>query len=164
VQKVLQSLLREGVSIRDMLTILETLADRAPKTQSPEILTEFVRQSLARTITKQYASSDGKIYLMMLDQEIEEIIQQATQYVEEGITLALEPNLAQRILDTIQKGIDQFSVIQMQPILACLPTIRSQMRRLTEKFFPNLIVLSHNEIVPSTPIESIGIVRLSDVN
>ncbi len=160
VQKVLQSLLRERVSIRDMLTILETLADRSATTKSPEILTEFVRQGLSRNITKQYVSSDGKIYLMMLDQQIEEIIQQATQYGEEGATLALEPSLAQRILDTIQSGIEKFTLLQLTPILACLPGIRGQVRRLTEKFFPNLVVLSHNEISPTAQIESVGIVRL----
>jgi flagellar biosynthesis protein FlhA len=162
VQKVLQNLLRERVSIRDLLTILETLTDHATESKSPDYLTEFVRRALARTITKQYATSDGRIYLMMLDQEIEQIIARATQQTDQGVLLALEPGLAQRVVEAIQKGIDKFSLHQTQPILACLPNIRVQVRRLTEKFFPNLIVLSHNEIAPTVQIESVGIVRLSD--
>lgn len=161
VQKVLQNLLRERVSIRDLLTILETLADRAAVTKSADILTEFVRQALARSITKQYTATDGRFYLMMLDHEIEEAIQQSTQYSEEGTVLALEPGLAQRIVEAMQRAIEQFSVLQLQPVLATLPAIRGQVRRLTEKFLPSLVVLSHNEIVSSAQIESVGIVRLS---
>jgi len=164
VQKVLQNLLRERVSIRDMLTIVETLADHAPRTKSPEILTECVRQAMARVITKQHVSPDGKLYVMMFDQEVEELISQATQYTEQGSVLALEPSLAHRILDALRRGMEQFSVLQVQPVLACLPTVRSQIRRLTEKFFPNLIVLSHSEIAPAVQIETVGVVRLSDGN
>ena len=161
IQKVLQNLLREQVSIRDMLTIIETLADQAATTKAPEVLTERVRQALGRTITRQYVSSDGKVHLLMLDQEIEEIVAQATQHTEQGATvLAMEPTTAQRILDGIQKGMEQFSVLQTQPILACVPAIRYQLRQLTAKFFPSLVVLSHNEIAPSTQIESVGIVKL----
>jgi len=94
VQKVLQNLLRERVSIRDMVTVIEALADHAVTTKSPEILTEFVRQALSRLITKQYTANDGKLYVMMLDQEIEELVTQAVQYSEQGTLLALEPSLA----------------------------------------------------------------------
>jgi flagellar biosynthesis protein FlhA len=162
IQKVLQNLLRERVSMRDMLTILETLIDHAGKTRNPEILTERVRHALARSITKQFVSTDGKMYLMMLDQEIEDVIARATQQTDDGALLALEPSIAQRIVEAIQRGIDRFTVIQAQPILACLPAIRPPLRRLTEKFFPNLVVLSHNEIVTTAQIESLGIVRLND--
>jgi flagellar biosynthesis protein FlhA len=161
VQKVLQNLLREQVSIRDMLTIIETLADHATTTKAPEALTEHVRQALARTITRQYVSSDGKIRLLMLDQEIEELVAHATQHTEQGATvLAMEPTTAQRVLDGIQRGMEQFSALQGQPILACVPAIRRQLRQLTAKFFPSLVVLSHNEIAPSTQVESVGIVKL----
>ncbi|MFP4379206.1 MAG: flagellar biosynthesis protein FlhA [Candidatus Sumerlaeia bacterium] len=162
VQKVLQNLLRERVSMRDMLTILETMIDHATPNQHPDMLTEYVRQALSRSITKQFVSSDNKLYVMMLDQEIEDLVARASQQTDEGTLLALEPNLAQRIIESIQLGIERFSVMQAQPILACLPPIRLPMRRLTEKFFPNLVVLSHNEIAPTAEIESVGIVRLSD--
>ncbi|HNY25844.1 MAG TPA: flagellar biosynthesis protein FlhA [Candidatus Sumerlaeota bacterium] len=161
VQKVLQNLLRERVSIRDMLTIIETLAERGALAKNSNLLTEYVRQALARSITKQNQAADGKIYLMMLDQEIEEIVQQATQFTEDGPSLAIEPGMAQRILDAVQRGIEQFSMLQMQPIIACLPAVRSSFRRLTEKFFPSLIVLSHNELTPGAQIESVGILRLN---
>ena len=164
VQKVLQNLLRERVSIRDMLTVIETLADHAAITKSPEMLTEFVRQALSHTITKQNMASDGKLYVMMLDREIEDVITQATQFSEQGTVLALEPTIAQRVLKSLQKGMEQFTVMQLQPIVACLPTIRGQLRRLTEKFFPNLVVLSHNEITSTAEIETVGVVRLNDAN
>ena len=164
VQKVLQNLLRERVSVRDMLTILESLADHAGSTKSPDSLTEYVRHTLARSITKQYTNDDGRIYVMMLDQQIEEIVQQATQYADQTPILALEPALAKRVLDAIQRGIDQFSMLQIQPILAVLPNIRPQLQRLTEKFFPNLIVLSHSEIAPTAQIETVGVVRLGEEN
>ncbi|MBN1868753.1 flagellar biosynthesis protein FlhA [Candidatus Sumerlaeota bacterium] len=164
IQKVLQSLLRERVSIRDLLTVLEALTDNVAQTRSPEILTELARQALARSITRQYTSSDGKMHLMMLDQEIEDLIAQATQTTDQGAILALEPHLAQRVLDALQKGVEKFSMLQMQPVVACLPAIRTQLRRLTERFFPNLVILSHSEIAPSAQIESVGIVRLSDAN
>ncbi len=159
-QKVLQNLLRERVSIRDMLTIIETLADRASTTKHPALLTEYARRALSRSISKQYMASDGKLYMMMFDQEIESLIQQASQQSEDGVILALEPSIAQRILDSIGQAIEQFSVLQMQPILTCLPTIRPQVRRLVEKFYPNLIVLSHAEILPTVQIETVAIVRL----
>ncbi len=160
IQKVLQNLLRERVSIRDMLTIIETLADRASSTKHPALLTEFARRSLSRSISKQYMASDGKLYMMMFDQEIESLIQQASQQSEDGVILALEPSIAQRVLDSIGQAVEQFSVLQMQPILTCLPAIRPQVRRLVEKFYPNLIVLSHAEILPSVQIETVAIVRL----
>ncbi|NQU43991.1 flagellar biosynthesis protein FlhA [bacterium] len=162
VQKVLQNLLRERVSIRDLITILETLIDRVQSTRDPDLLTEFVRQALARTITQQHVSTDGKIYLMMLDQEIEEVINRATQQTDQGTLLALEPALARRIIEAIQGGVEQCSILQTTPVIACLPVIRRQVRRLTEKFFPNLIVLSHNEIAPTAQIESVGIIRLAE--
>jgi flagellar biosynthesis protein FlhA len=160
IQKVLQNLLRERVSIRDLQTILETMIDRSSLTRDPELLTEVARQALARNITQQHLAEDGKLYIMMLDQEIEDAVIQATQLTEAGRTLALEPRAAQNILTAIQRGIEQFALMQAQPILACLPNIRSQIRRLTEKFFPNLVVLSHGEIAPNTPIESLGVIRL----
>ena len=121
VQKVLQNLLRERVSIRDLVTIIETLAEHSSSTKSPEILTEYVRQALGRAITRQYMAGDGKLYVMMFDQEIEELISQATQFSEQGSMLALEPSVARRILDSLRRGIEQFSILQMTPIVACVP-------------------------------------------
>ena len=88
----------------------------------------------------------------------------STRQTERGIILTLEPTLAQRILKAIEQGLERFTAVHAQPIVSCLPVIRSQFRRLTEKFFPNLVVLSHSEIAPDTKIESLGIVKLSDAN
>ncbi|MCX7011174.1 MAG: flagellar biosynthesis protein FlhA [Candidatus Sumerlaeota bacterium] len=162
IQKVLQNLLAERVSIRDMQTVLETLIDKAAATTDPELLTEHVRQALARSITRQHLADDGKLYLMMLDQPIEEALIRATQQAEGARILALDPRIAQNIINAVQRGIEAFTLMQAQPILACMPMIRPQLRRLTEKFFPNLAILSHSEIAPNTPIESMGVVRLAN--
>ena len=99
---------------------------------------------------------------MMLDQPIEEALIRATQQAEGGRFLSLDPRIAQNIINAIQRGIEAFTMMQAQPILACMPNIRPQLRRLTEKFFPNLAIISHSEIAPNTPIESMGIVRLAN--
>ncbi|OPZ22862.1 MAG: Flagellar biosynthesis protein FlhA [candidate division BRC1 bacterium ADurb.BinA364] len=162
IQKVLQNLLRERVSIRDLQTILETMIDRSPATSDPDYLTEFVRQALARNITQQHLSDDGKLYVMMLDQEIEEHLARATQQTDAGRILAIEPRTAQSIINAIQHAMESFTMLQAQPIVACLPAVRLQLRKLTEKFFPSLVIISHSEIAPNTPIESVGIVRLAN--
>ena len=162
VQKVLQNLLRERVSVRDLQTILEALVDKASLTNDPDLLTEYVRHALARGITRQHLAEDGKLYVMLLDQEIEETMVKAVQQGESGRILALDPRTAQNIINSIQRGVESFTLMQTQPVLACLPSVRAQLRRLTEKFFPSLVILSHSEIAPNTRIESLGVVRLAN--
>jgi flagellar biosynthesis protein FlhA len=163
-QKILQNLLKEQVSIRDLLTIVETVGEVASKVQNPDQITELVRQALSRNITKQYVAQDGKLYLMVLDQEIEDAVVKSTKVSEAGSFLAMEPSLAQRILSSIRDGSDKFGVMNLHPVLACIPQVRQQLVTLTEKFIPGLVVLSHAEISPSTDIESLGVVRLSNAN
>lgn len=163
-QKVLQNLLKENVSIRDMVTILETIGDYATMTQDPEVLTEHVRQALARTITTQFKSDDGNLYLLMLDQEIEDMMMKSIKRTDRGIILTLEPSIAKKILTAIRNKIDVFTITSSQPIISCIPTIRSQLKKLVDKFIPDVIVLSHNEIDPHVSIESLGVVRLADAD
>lgn len=160
IQKVLQNLLKEQISIRDMLTILETLADYAQLTKDTDILTEYVRQALSRAITKQYLSSDGSLSVMTVDREIEDIITGSIQQTPHGSYLTIEPGIAQKILNRIKQGLEKFSMISPQPIILSSPKIRIHLKRLTERFMPNLIVLSHNEISPEAQIQALGMVSL----
>ncbi|MBF0286697.1 MAG: flagellar biosynthesis protein FlhA [SAR324 cluster bacterium] len=158
-QKVLQNLLREQVSIRDLHTILETLADMAPLTKDPDLLTEYVRQSMSRPITRQYQTADGLLPLTTMSQEIEDQIAQAIQDTGHGTYLGLDPELAQAIINKTEGLMEMFAINSYQPILLCSPLIRPHVKRLTERFIPNLVVLSHNEISPDVRIESLGIVE-----
>ncbi|MBI3599729.1 MAG: flagellar biosynthesis protein FlhA [Nitrospinae bacterium] len=160
VQKVLQNLLKEQITIRDILTILETLADYAQLTKDTDILTEYVRQALSRAITKQYLSPDGSLSVMTVDREIEDIIAGSVQQTSHGSYLSIEPGTAQKILNRIKQGFEKFSMISPQPIILSSPKIRIHLKRLTERFMPNLIILSHNEISPDAQIQAMGMVSL----
>jgi flagellar biosynthesis protein FlhA len=159
---VLQNLLRERVSIRDLLTIVESLAEHGAVTKDTDQLTDLVRQSLARTITRQHMDEDGTVHLMMLDQEVEDTLVQSMRATERGTYLVLDPNLAQRLLTSLGANMEKFSVIGEQPVLAVLPALRSQVRHLVERFLPQLTVISHNELLPEVKINNVAIVRFAD--
>ena len=158
-QRVLQRLLRERISIRDLLTVLETLADYAPLTKNIDILTGYVRQALARTITKQYRDSEGGITVVMLSPEIEDKISQSVQHTEFESYLSVDPNWVQKVVRGVQKFIGTFASRGLQPIVLCSPGARIHFRKVLEKFVPNIIVLSHNEITHDVNIKSLGIVE-----
>ena len=164
VVKVLQNLLVEQIPIRDLLTILETLADWAPMTKDMDMLTENVRQALSRTITKLYETPDGKIPLITLDQSVEKAISGAIQRTEQGSYLALEPNVARKIIETIARYVTEFSSLKYHPIILCSSQIRSHFKKLINRFIPNLVVLSYNEILNNAKIQSLGMVELSDAD
>ncbi len=158
IMRVLQNLLREGVSIRDLRTILETMADWAPASQDSEILTEYVRHALSRTISNDL-TIDGTIPLMTLAKPVEDAILNAIQHKESGSYLAIDPLLAQKILDSIGKGIALFHGGQ-KPVLLAAPQIRPHVRKLTERYYPGLVVISHNEILPACKVQSLATVTL----
>ncbi|MEE8395572.1 MAG: FHIPEP family type III secretion protein, partial [bacterium] len=158
VQKVLQNLLRERVSIRDLHATLETLADMGGLTKDPDLLTEYVRQNMARTITRQYQTPDGNLPLVSLAQEWEDRMAGALQTTPQGTFLGLDPEMAQSVIQNIEAQMERFSVFNYQPILLCSPLIRPHVKKLTERFIPNLVVLSHNEISHDVRIESLGMV------
>lgn len=164
VGKVLQNLLIEQIPIRDMLTILETLADWAPMIKDADVLTEYVRQALARTITKLYQSPEGNIPVMTLDQNIETTVAQAVQHTEQGNFLPIDPTVAQKIMKNVTRNLEKFSQINQQPVVLCSPLIRSHFKKLADRFIPDLVVLSYNEIVNNVQIHSIGTVVLDDAN
>ena len=160
VQKVLQNLLREQISIRDLLSILETLADYAPITRDPVLLTEYVRQSLARSITKQWQTAEGDIPALMLSYELEDTLTKAIQHTEHGSYLAIDPKLAQRFITELTRTVETMMQQQQAPLLVTSPLTRPHVKRLTEPYVPQLIVLSHNDIVANVRIRNLGVVKV----
>ncbi len=158
IMRVLQNLLKEGVSIRDLRTILETMADWAPTTQDTDIMTEYVRHALARTISNDLAA-DGVIPVITLAKPAEDAIRNGVQHKETGAYLSIDPVIAQRILDNIGRAI-QFFDGGSRPTLLAAPQIRPFVRNLTERYYPALTILSHNEITPNLKIRSLGTVNL----
>ncbi|MBU1140551.1 MAG: flagellar biosynthesis protein FlhA, partial [Proteobacteria bacterium] len=159
IMRILQNLLSEGVSIRDLRTILEAMADWAPVTKDTDILTEYVRHALARSISSDLAT-DGIIPLITLDKSVEDEIAKSIQHKETGSYLAIAPGKAQLILDSIGQSIPLFGGGQ-QPTLLAAPQIRPHVRKLTERYYPSLVVLSHNEILPNVKIKSLGTVTFN---
>jgi flagellar biosynthesis protein FlhA len=160
IMKVLQNLLREQVSIRDLRTILETLADWGGATKDPDLLTEQVRQAMARAISGQHAQEDDLLELMTLDQQLEETIEQSVQRTAEGSYLTLDPRTAQGLLENLAATMQSLGG-GTTPILLCPPTIRPHVKRLTERYLPNLVCLSHNEISPHLRVQSVGTVSIN---
>jgi flagellar biosynthesis protein FlhA len=158
IMRVVQNLLKEGVSIRDLRTILETMADWAATTQDTDILTEYVRHALARTISSELAV-DGIIPVITLAKPAEDAIRNGIQHKETGSYLSIDPVIAQRILDGIGKAIQLFDG-GSRPTLLSAPQIRPYVRNLTERYYPALTILSHNEITPNLKIRSLGTVKL----
>lgn len=159
VQKVLQNLLVEQVSIRDLRTILEQLADFAPRTQDTDLLTEYVRHALSRPITKQYQSKDGSIAVLTLEKEIEDIIEKSIQKTDVSSYLALEPTSAEKILGRIKEAVESVaSFLETSPVILTSPVIRIHLRRLIGRFIPDLVVLSHSEIMPTVNVKTLKVI------
>ncbi|MDK9707960.1 MAG: flagellar biosynthesis protein FlhA [Desulforhopalus sp.] len=158
IMRVLQNLLKEGVSIRDLRTILETMADWAAATQDTDVLTEYVRHALARTISSDLAVN-GVIPVITLSRPAEDAIRNSVQHKETGGYLAIDPIIAQRILDSIGKAITMFEG-GSRPVLLSAPQIRPYVRSLTERYYPALTIISHNEVTPNLKVRSLGTVTL----
>ncbi|MGA2402112.1 MAG: flagellar biosynthesis protein FlhA [Syntrophobacteraceae bacterium] len=160
IQKVLQNLIREGVTIRDLQTICETLADYGPLTKDPDILTEYVRQSLARTITRPYETEDQKFPVLSLQQALEEKLTRGIQKSEHGTFLSLDPGFLQQFLQATSDEVKRSVSMGYHPVLLCSPAIRRHLRKLLERFLPDVTVISHNELSNSLEIRSVGIIRM----
>lgn len=159
-QKVLQALVQENVSIRDLLTIVETLADYAVATQDPQQLTEYVRAKMARTIVKPYMGEDGTLPIITLSPQIDEILAGAMRPAEQGGFLALEPGLAQQIIQAVNRSTEDAMVADGTPILLVAPHIRNQFAQLLSRFIPTLPVISQAEIPADVKIQSAATVEL----
>ncbi len=159
VLKVLQNLLKEQIGIRDLLTILEVLADNGSVIKDPEILTEYVRQAMSRPISHQFIS-DGAMPVITLAQNLEDVLSGAVQKSTHGSYLSLDPTMAEKILISIKEAYEKVSPVEGQPVILSSPSVRLHLRKLLERFIPNVVVLSHNEIAPNIQIKNIGMVTL----
>ncbi len=148
VQKVLQNLLREGVSIRDLGTILESLGDTAPRSKDPEVLTEYVRGALARTICLRHVGPDGRLYVVTLDPKLEDLIRSGT----------LSPALVNRIAERVGREVTKLAAAGHAPVILSSAQVRAQVKRIAETIQPGISVLSYNEILRDVKVEALGMV------
>ncbi|WP_088228597.1 flagellar biosynthesis protein FlhA [Desulfosporosinus sp. FKB] len=160
VQKVLANLLRERVSIRDMVTILETLADQAQTTKDIDRLTEHVRQGLARQITQPLVGKDKTLSVLTLDPKSEQQILDSIQPSDYGSFLALDPKILQVFAQNLSREVEKFMLKGLTPVLVCAPLVRINIKRVTERQLPHLIVLSYNELVQGIQVQAIGMVGM----
>ncbi len=159
IQKVLQNLLWEGVPIKNLVTILETLADYAVKTKDIQILTEYVRQALSRQITTLYKEEDNKLYAVTLDPQLEEELNQSLEQSDQGNYLALDPQRAQNIIEKIAQTLQPLLQQGHEPILLTAPPIRRPIKEMTYRSFEELVVLSYNELQNDLDLQILGTVN-----
>jgi flagellar biosynthesis protein FlhA len=162
VQKVLQNLLRERISIRNFLTIVETLADFAPMGKDPDLLTEYVRQRLAKGMLAPYLQDGKVLQVLTLDRNLEEILTKNVKRTEHGAYLALDPSLVGQVVDAVSKQVERLLISNTQPVVMTPPTLRRHFRKLIEPSLPTVFVVSHAEIVDDINLQAVGKVSLKD--
>ncbi|MGA9178059.1 MAG: flagellar biosynthesis protein FlhA [Desulfobacterales bacterium] len=161
VQKVLQNLLEERISIRDLLTIVETLADCALLTKDPDLLTEYVRNKMSRSFISPHIGEDGYLKLITMSQNVEDLLLKGIQNTEHGSYLSVDPNIADSIISSIKKETEKAMSKNIQPILLTTPLIRRHLRKMIEYFVPSLMVLSQSELLSDIGFKAIGKVKLN---
>ena len=166
-QKVLQNLLRERVPVRDLATILETLADWSPHTKDLSVLTEYVRNALRRTLSNMYAATDehGKprLYCITMDPSLEDAINGYIDRGPGGTSISIPPQLANRIAAAVSKTAEPLLAAGHQLIVLASPTVRAQMKQILDSQLPHCVVLAYNEIVKGLDVESMGLVQLAEI-
>lgn len=158
IQKVLQNLLREGISIRDLLSIFETLADHAATTRDTDVLTEYVRQSLKRAISRKYFPSNETTSVVTLDPRVEQEIMSSVKQTEQGAYLTLDPEKTKAIMSSVETEVAKLENIGKNPIIITSPIVRMYFKKLTEEYFKDLIVVSYNEVESDVELQSVGMV------
>lgn len=161
IQKVMVNLLKEGIPIRNLVTILETLADNAPLTKDIEYLTETVRQALARQITKMVQADDGIIRVITVDPGLEQMLMKTQKEVKETGAFSMDPRLIQNIYDRLGELVKEVTGSGYQPVVLCSPAIRLTFRKLTERLAARIMVLSYNEIIAEAEVHSVGVVSVN---
>ncbi|HNY69590.1 MAG TPA: flagellar biosynthesis protein FlhA [Syntrophorhabdus sp.] len=161
IQKVLQSLLREQVSIRDLITILEAVADASSTSREPELITEFVRQRMARSILKPYLI-DGTLNLLILEKNLEEKLINSLQPSDQGTYLALDLAFSQQLIEKVGNEAKKAMLQNIQPVILVHPVLRSKLRRFLERYIQGITVISHNEIPPQIKIQSLGVIKVNE--
>jgi flagellar biosynthesis protein FlhA len=162
IQQVLAHLLREQVSIRDLRSVLEVLADWAPTVKSPERLAEFVRRKFARVITGKFVTPDGVLPLVSLTPTLERMLNDALQQTDEGSFLALEPSNAQLLINKLARAAEKFGEIGQTPVLLAPGHLRPAVFNFVDRFAPGYAVLSHYEIAPNTKVQSLGVLNIGE--
>ena len=158
VQKVLQNLLSEGVSIRDLLSIFENLADHAAATRDTDVLTEYVRQGLRAAISSKYFPANETTSVITLDPKLEQEIMASVKQTEQGAYLTLDPERTRAIIDDLGQKLEQFEQMGKMPIVVCSPIVRMYFKKMTQDYYKDLIVISFNEVEPNVELQSIGMV------
>lgn len=161
IQKVLAKLLRENVSIRNLPIIFETLADFSKLTNDPELLGEYVRQALSVQLTKQYANQDNSLKVITVSGRVEKIIADNIQTTEHGNYLALDPDSQQSIIKAISEQVENLALQEENPVILCSPAIRMYLKQLLDRFLPQVVVLSYNELEPTVQVQSVGVVNVA---
>ncbi len=164
VVRILGNLLRERVPIRDLRTIIETIADYAPTTKDTDTLTEYVRQALGRAITSQHVGPDGTLTVISLDPALDRQLSEAVQTHTQGSYLSIAPSMSQRVLASVKQAVEHAIGRGIQPVLLCSPALRPHLRRLIERGMSSLAVLSLNEVEGQVRIQSLEVVRLADAH
>ena len=159
-QKVLAKLLKENVSVRNLPVIFETLADYAKLTSDTDILTEYVRQALARQITTQYVNGQPSLKVITVSGQVEKLVSDSVQQTDHGNYLAMDPQDSQFVLEAIAREVERVSFMEQSPLILCSPGVRMYLRQLTERYFPQIPVLSYNELDASVEIQSVGVVNV----
>jgi flagellar biosynthesis protein FlhA len=160
-QKVMQNLLRERVPVRDLETILETLGDFAPRTKDLEVLTEYVRHALSRTICKQYVDDRDRMWCITLDPALEDLNNGHIDRTERGTMNSMPPQTAQQIVKQIADKCTELTQTGRNAVLLCSPQVRSVVRRMIEGQLPQVAVLAYNEIVSEVVVEAVALVGLN---
>jgi flagellar biosynthesis protein FlhA len=158
IQKVLQNLLREGVSIRDLVTIMENLADHAVVTRDTDILTEYARQGLKRAISSKFFAPNETTSVVTLDPQVEQEIMSSVKQTEQGSFISLDPAKSQKIINNVKQEIAKLENLGKVPIVVTSPIVRIYFKKLTEDYFRDLIVISYNEIESNIELQSVGMV------
>ncbi|WP_101843898.1 flagellar biosynthesis protein FlhA [Halobacillus sp. Marseille-P3879] len=161
VQKVLAKLLKENVSVKNLPVIFETLADFGSMTNDTDLLAEYARQALAAQITSQYKKEDQNMRVITVSGKVEKMIADHIQQTEHGNYLALEPEIQQSVIKAVSEQIDQVLLQEEYAIILCSPAIRMYMKQLLDRYFPQAVVLSYNELDPNAEVESVGVVNVA---
>ena len=160
IQKVLQNLLKEGISIRDLITIFETLADYAPTTRDTDVLTEYARQSLKRAISNKFFPQNEVTSVVTLDPKIEQDIMDSVKQTEQGAYLTLDPDTSQSIINAVNEEITKLQNLGKSAIIITSPIVRMYFKKLTSDYFKDLVVISYNEIDSNVELQSVGMVSI----
>ena len=161
VLRVMKNLLKEGIPIRDLSTILEALAENATKVKDSYLLTECVRESLAATITNSH-SQDGKLKVLVLDPDLDEALARSLVKTEDGVQITMDPRRALGMINSLQQECDRLMNLGVQPVVLTSPSIRMYFKKLIDRQVKNCAVISHSEVSSLSELESVGVIKVNE--